>query len=629
MKRRYKLMFVLLAAIIFGLVLEIGYYNFRAIKYREDSEVSLLDHSSDFELSGFVRSDNRYISTDPNASITIRVPNQYYNKVYINYVATQDLGADFKAYTPDGDGRVRELSFSDFIDSRLDESVTRIDTFLQEGSITFSNQGNEIELINVTFSRAFQFNVFRFAFFVCAFLVAGVLFVLREFFADKPEWSFVFVAMVAGLVMLVMMPIRHPVVWDDDYHFSRSYAIASGNDVEWTEATHIYSNRAAPNFNTLEEYNYAADYMNERDDLDQIIVNDPGSLYIVPRFRSYLPIAASLFLGRVLKVDFFTLQAMGRAGNLLFYVLVVFFAIRIIPSGKRIIAVLALLPTPMFMAVNYNYDPFIISMMLLGFALFFREHSRKDSTISTRSMLAMVSAFVFASFSKAIYIPVILILFLLGEKKFASRKQMVFFRICIFGIFLLMMATFVIPATDSSLKGDFRGGDTDVSRQLAHIMAGPVAYARLLLHNIWISIGEYTLGIQPLVNFAHMGFDRGNTYYACIALLIYVCITDTANSELTRYSVKEKLYVCALVFASVSLIWTALYLSFTPVGVDYIAGVQPRYYIPLLLPMMFIFRSSEIKNKINPSKYGVGVSLFSTFIIFNTIYYMFLKVLLF
>ena len=40
-----------------------------------------------------------------------------------------------------------------------------------------------------------------------------------------------------------------------------------------------------------------------------------------------------------------------------------------------------------------------------------------------------------------------------------------------------------------------------------------------------------------------------------------------------------------MVFMSAVLIWTAMYVSFTPPGSAEIAGVQGRYFVPLMFPL--------------------------------------------
>ena len=79
--------------------------------------------------------------------------------------------------------------------------------------------------------------------------------------------------------------------------------------------------------------------------------------------------------------------------------------------------------------------------------------------------------------------------------------------------------------------------------------------------------------------------------------LIYL-IFSTALTWLQRFIFLLLTGTCMV------LIWTALYMSYTPVGAPYIAGVQPRYYLPLLLPVFAIFFTDRLK----PQKGGKWIT---------------------
>lgn len=627
MKVLKKILLVLVIALLPAFLFEIGYYNFRAIRDRNNPTIELSENNGEFSFDGFRLENNSYISEGPDAIITFKIPNQYFSRIKIDYSTVQDGVLILSLGTFDGNGRPVNLSISDIIDSRLDQSVTRFDSSIETGTISIQCEG--IQIHNVILSREFSFNGYRFAFFALAFFVATTLFVFREIFEKKPEWSFLLIAIAAGSIMLVLMPLKHPVVWDDDFHFKRSYEISYGRDVMWTDAALEYNRRNAPAANTLEEQDPSAQYMNEQHDYDEISITDPGKSYIIPQFRSYIPIAIFLFAGRFLKTDFYTFQLLGRLGNLFFYISVIFFAIRNIPSGKRILSVLALMPTPLFMACNYSYDPFIISLAFLGFSFFMKEFAIKDKPLLIRNIFGMVLAFVFASFSKAVYIPIMLILFLFDERKFSSRKQMHLFRLCTLLIIIIVMTSFIVPLAGTTSEGDTRGGDASVYGQLSYIFQHPIIYSRLLIRSIWFSLSDYVLGSISLFNFAYLGVISGNAYYMGILLFIFVILTDRYNGEGTFFRYRQKIFLSAVLFSVICLIWTAIYMSFTPVGLNQINGVQARYYIPIMLPLIFLLRSPKIENHFSEKTYHLVVMLGSAFVIFSSTYYMLLKPFLF
>lgn len=63
------------------------------------------------------------------------------------------------------------------------------------------------------------------------------------------------------------------------------------------------------------------------------------------------------------------------------------------------------------------------------------------------------------------------------------------------------------------------------------------------------------------------------------------------------------------ILATIVLIWTALYLSFTEVGETRIAGVQARYYLPFLFLFYLCFRTDKIKNNYKEENYQMVIML--------------------
>ena len=78
---------------------------------------------------------------------------------------------------------------------------------------------------------------------------------------------------------------------------------------------------------------------------------------------------------------------------------------------------------------------------------------------------------------------------------------------------------------------------------------------------------------------------------------MFFAVTDTNEGvTLTKW---PRIIIGVLCFVIICLIWTALYMSFTPVGMGEILGVQARYYMPLIIPIMAIINVPQIKNNIN------------------------------
>ena len=73
-------------------------------------------------------------------------------------------------------------------------------------------------------------------------------------------------------------------------------------------------------------------------------------------------------------------------------------------------------------------------------------------------------------------------------------------------------------------------------------------------------------------------------------------ITDVRGREKADLTVIQKAAAAVLAFVTICLVWSALYLSFTPVGADIIRGVQGRYYLPVTMMFLLAFRTGYIRN---------------------------------
>jgi uncharacterized membrane protein len=184
---------------------------------------------------------------------------------------------------------------------------------------------------------------------------------------------------------------------------------------------------------------------------------------------------------------------------------------------------------------------------------------------------------------------------------------------------LIMLATFVLPiltstATGAEVAGDYRGGDTSQSEQLKLIFAYPATYAGILLRSIGDTLANFFIGPNVLTNFAYRGIYSGIGFFVVTVTLLFVYthdygVAEEAISLNNRKLTGMKLFQAFLIFGTICLIWTALYLDFTAVGSNSIAGVSPRYYLPLLLPFSFLFINRKLKTTIPLAAYTVMTGL--------------------
>lgn len=585
-----KFVAVALVILLVSACIELVVFNYHAIRYK-DSRVELNSEELVAEASDFMVSEGTMIPTADGASIRFFVPEGYYTKLIIHYEATDNAIFTINMTLKNS----AEHVITDNYDYRFNTSVTNIADHISGINLSFPTQG--IKISNITVLNKINFNVMRFLFMVTIGALFGFVLFSKKIILAKPEVAFAVIAFSIGALMMILLPFMIPTVWDDDTHFQRIYEQSFFDEVKWSKAFSDFRYMNLPATNTIEEKEAVMTYLNSENDFDNPVLTSQKSPYIPYQYLTYLPQSLMLALARMLDLSYYSSQVLSRMGGLLFYIVCVYFAIRISKIGKRIIAVLALMPTPLLLSVNYSYDPYIISLLFLTFAVFTDEYFEKDRKINLKKTAIFLTATILACLPKAVYIPMILVLLLLPESKFYSKKNMYLFRVGVIAIFLTIMATFVIPSVLSpSAAGDVRGGDTSVSGQIAFILHNPFNYAKLLFFSIWDTLGSHLFGHMTFLAF--LGWGPSNANYFALFIMMFAVMTDSVKSDKFKFKWSARLFIFMLVFSIICLIWTAMYISFTPVGLEQINGVQPRYYIPLLVPLLFMLRPTKIETVI-------------------------------
>jgi len=162
-------------------------------------------------------------------------------------------------------------------------------------------------------------------------------------------------------------------------------------------------------------------------------------------------------------------------------------------------------------------------------------------------------------------------------------------------------------------EGDSRGGsDINATEQTMFILRNPLTYAGILL----IFLRDY-LNIFTTPNyttyFAHLGI--GSFYNLVWMLVGFVMLTDRSEKDMHTSSIKIKTVTAFLTISTVALISTALYIDFTAVGSDSIAGMSGRYLLPVVFPFLYAVGSFKIRNNISKSTYSSCVYGIMSFVL--------------
>ena len=330
----------------------------------------------------------------------------------------------------------------------------------------------------------------------------------------------------------------------------------------------------------------------------------------------YLPQAIGFAAARRLDLGFLPMVQCGRLAAYAVFVLLVFFAIRAMPFGKRFLLILALTPTVLVQTVSLTRDAAILGMcfFLIGKGMQVAYGERKPS-VWNWMLIILVSALLAPC--KSIYLPVSFFWLLAIYRRYIWNQKAnwpgVVLRVVIFSVpILLVMSAFSDVSILGMLSNVFRQLALPISVQPAQpAQAAQAAQAAETVAAVQTAAPQvYTLSYvlshfpQALMAFVNtlrqqlgsllvngiqlFAIDLGSSDTITVLVLLLLFIEGCHTGENRETLGRGERYFALLVFIGVFLLTTLASLQWTNTGSFTIVGMQGRYLTPVF-PLLGIF----------------------------------------
>ncbi len=455
-------------------------------------------------------------------------------------------------------------------------------------------------------------NWYRIFFVVSVVTTLWGVYQFRDVVGKHPEKVFLVISLSAGTLYALSFPMLVETTWDGAIHYNYTTELSHIFDGAYSslDVGHLnYSYR----LQELNELNYRYNKMYEYTALSDVEINW-SNIYT---YVGWLPNAVLMFICRGLGFSFVNTIQIAKLGNVFTYSIVVYYAIKKVNIGKLIMCVIALYPTSISLAAAYSYDTWLTSFTMLGLSYLIYNITNTKEKLKNRDIIIMILSFVFGVGPKAIYFTLIFLMYLMPKCKFTDKMQMrkYYFFVSISIVFCIL--SFLLPFV-SSPGGDLRGGsDVDSAKQVAYILGNPLQYTKVLLN----AFGDYISPEKSQQYMTLLGY-KGDAQFFLLLFLTAITVTFTYHETDERrwLSKWQRAFFLAIVFATVVLIITAMYVSFTGVGRDQVAGIQPRYLIPVLFPSAVALHVDFLEIKIKRARYNMVVFAIVAFIIYHGAY---------
>lgn len=462
--------------------------------------------------------------------------------------------------------------------------------------------------------------------------ISGTAVALCFYNRAKPELLFLFLALAAGVALLfVQTPLYG---FDIIYHYDSAYSISSQmlGKQDWVfhkdaEGNGSYLRRACDDLQDLPLYypdNVFSAYQIVKEELTDTVTEEEAQPVVQEEASHggpgymYLPQAAGFAAARLLGLGRIGLLMLGRVVNYLFYLAMVFFAIKIVPQYKLLFLTVGLLPASLLTAISLSRDTFILGICLLytakclNIGLVDRKLRPGDFVLVTLLMLLLAPC-------KLVYLPMVLLLvWAIFKHAGGVNKQSVLLAIslvAIIGIFFMLMSLGTLSTVVA--KKDALSIFGQSSYVFSDALHRPFFFLLLCVNTLVQRFGELFANAIALYEIK-LGLTTGITL-AFGAMLLASVLPVEYRPEI-RIEMRDKIWFGLALLGVLGLALLAAF-QWTSIGSQTIRGMQGRYFTPVLPLVLLLFSGNQVVVlKKDPAKGIVLGCLFTNLLMISNMY---------
>lgn len=517
----------------------------------------------------------------------------------------QDLVASFPA-AQDG-WKDRQLTMVLDVEGLRDEvglAIGYTTKEIPEASLTINGQVNHntlnIQTAEYQFTYWKQWAVFGAVLIYLLLLGTYLGFAVLRF---QPERVFLFAgAILAFLYLLLLPPLAVP---DEEVHFKEAYYYSNRimgkeqaegvlcMDKEDFRALQVFETTPSlPEYDTLKNSLWKTGRTEGRKEMKRPDTQAPAV--------TYLPGIIGILLGRILGCNGFWVIYLGRICSILFYLFTMYWFIRLMPFGKPAAFIMAILPMTIQQCCSYSYDSVVIEAAFLYIAVLFGL-LYKQEPIKKWQIVLYAAFMVLLSICKGgSYMPLCLLTMLIPASRFSDRKKKWIFVGCMAAIavaaFLsstLSYVLYVASPTAEQAAGSYLEGK---AYGAAGILSEPMTFLCMSVRTLFASgdgFLETMLGMQ--LGWLNVFVSRIVIYGLLLLMILSVLRIEDGNGRLqAEVDGVQKASFAGVCILSVAMVFASMFMSWTPKGSIAIAGIQGRYFLPLLPVFLLLFYSKNI-----------------------------------
>lgn len=407
------------------------------------------------------------------------------------------------------------------------------------------------------------------------------------------ENFFLIVALFFGLIYVFLLPPFQSV--DEAAHFYRGYEIISNKIVAHKIDSQLGDFLPASLEKLANKYTYLIkntdEHLNAKYIMDSSKIKLDKNQTTFIRFQNtalYSPIAylsqtPGMYIAKAFNANPLWIFYLGRLSNLLFFTLIFYFAIKIIPFYKLPMALLALMPMTLSLGGALTTDVIVIGVNFLWVATLLKILVQDKKIETFQICFLFVLAFILA-LSKN-YFLLLPLIFLMPKSKFKNLSD---YLICIFGTILIVATSVLVWQNIINSIYVNLNSTADAFKQLNFIFLHPLNYVLVMLKTFIIKTPRIIITMIGVLGWQDTRLDFLTYILYPVLIILAIGIENKTAFEFKPW--QNYLIATDVVFATI-MIYSTLYLMWSKIGSGIIFGLNGKYFTPVIMPLLLLLNN--------------------------------------
>ena len=422
-----------------------------------------------------------------------------------------------------------------------------------------------------------------------------------------------FIIPVGALFVILVPPYCTP---DEAGHLFRAYDLSQGNIITPfgdKKEGDIYVPQETYDLAVSEELTYSKIHESLQKETNYNNLIPAQTIFKTYFAINYIPGGIVFAMARLMNINFVLAAYIIKIINFILFILVGYFCIKKIPFGKLILAIYMFMPMIIQQATSLSADAVINNLSIL-FIVYNLKLLNQDEDLKIRQIVTYVIFATVTALCKYVYFPItFLSVLLINNKNLNKKKRNVLIIVSILISIVSSVGWFIFTQNYVDVRKYIKEANVRPIEQAKFIMQKPVTYLQTL-HKTFDIYGAFYLFEFVGIHLGHSAHIEIPQIYILIMLVgLFLLVFTEKYTLITKKW--QKILMLIISIGLVLLVLTGLYLTWSPLYYDKVAGVQGRYFIPIFIIALLALtrkeKNLEIKN--------IETKYFFTYLIINII----------